>query len=114
MPQKSPSPQPYRRDAIPVGPFENEPFELMSIVLGGPDEPLRSGDLVTDGSETWLIGALEAAGVVLGEYDRTAVRLLAEDGWTTVQVVAGWIARAHESRSDAPEEQRTKSDSGPT
>lgn len=86
----------------------------MSIVLGTPAEPLRRGEEVTDSSETWLLGALDAAGVVLGEYDRTAARLLAEDGWTTVQVVAGWIVRAHESRSVDSAEQRPESESGST
>lgn len=98
--QQSSSPRPYRRDAIPVGPFESEPFELMSIVLGTPEEPMPSGEQVTARSGAWLSGALDFADVNLGEYDRTAVRLLAEDGWATVQIVAGWIVRAHRSGFD--------------
>jgi hypothetical protein len=32
---------------------------------------------------------------VLGEHDHFVIGLLADDGWSTVQVIAGWIARAH-------------------
>lgn len=69
----------------------------MHILLTGSDGSDRPGDEVRTGSEAWLTGALAAAGVALGSYDQVVIRLLAEDGWTTVQVVAGWIARAHES-----------------
>lgn len=90
---------PYSRDAVSLGPFADEPFDLQPLLAYAPP-PTGSW---RPGAETrwcgahWLTGALQAAGVRLGTYDRVAVGLLADDGWTTVQVVAGWIARAHDN-----------------
>lgn len=95
MPQHSSRPPCYRLDAVPIGPFENEPFDLMRMLLACPDTDGRAGDEARTRSEAWLTGALGAARVVLGVYDEVVVRLLAEEGWTTVQVVAGWLARAN-------------------
>jgi hypothetical protein len=92
---------PYRDDAVPRGPFDDEPFDLQALACMRPDGSWRSGGYVRVFLGEWLTGALTAAGVSLGEYDRVAVGLLAEDGWTTVQVVAGWIARAAQAPGGA-------------
>jgi len=67
----------------------------MPILCELPNGEWRTGDEIRTGSREWLTGALNAAKVALGDYDRAVIGLLAEDGWSTVQVVAGWIARAH-------------------
>lgn len=84
----------YRAGAVPLGPFDEEPFDLQPVATLLPDGSWRSGDDVRVFLGAWLGGALTAAGVELGDYDRVAVGLIAADGWTTVQVIAGWIARA--------------------
>ncbi|MGH3564657.1 MAG: hypothetical protein ACRDRH_01210 [Pseudonocardia sp.] len=94
MTQSSPSAGPYQHDAVPLGPFEVEPFDLQGQACLLPDGSWRSGDDIRVFLGAWLVGALTTAGVALGDYDRVAVGLIAEDGWTTVQVVAGWVARA--------------------
>ena len=67
----------------------------MPILCELPDGSWRTGDEIRTGSREWLTGALNAAGVALDHYDRVVIGLLAEDGWSTVQVVTGWIARAN-------------------
>jgi hypothetical protein len=94
MTHSQPGVGPYRDGAVPLGPFDREPFDLQPVATLLSDGSWRSGDDVRVFLGTWLVGALTAAGVELGDYDRVAVSLIAEDGWTTVQVVAGWIARA--------------------
>lgn len=94
MTQSSPSAAPYRRDAVPLGPFDVEPFDLKEPASRLPDGSWREGDDLGVFLAEWLVGALTTAGVALGDYDHVAVGLIAEDGWTTVQVVAGWVARA--------------------
>jgi hypothetical protein len=86
--------EPYQVGAVPLGPFDAEPFDLQSPATTNVDGSWRSGGDVRAYLSAWLIGALTEAGVALGDYDRVAVELIAEDSWTTVQVVAGWIARA--------------------
>ncbi|WP_433279550.1 hypothetical protein ACQPZA_07455 [Pseudonocardia xinjiangensis] len=36
----------------------------------------------------------------LGEQDRAVVVLIADDGWPTVQVVAGWVTRPWRAHGD--------------
>jgi hypothetical protein len=100
MQQPSSSASPYRRGAVPIGPFSAEPMDLMAVLCKRPDGSWRSGDEIRNGSRAWLTGALDAAGVTLGEHDHVMIELLAGDGWATVQVVAGWIARAHNNAQD--------------
>ena len=69
----------------------------MAVLCKRPDGSWRSGDEIRNGSRAWLTGALDAAGVMLGEHDHVMIDLLAGDGWTTIQVIAGWIARAHDN-----------------
>ncbi len=69
----------------------------MEVLCKRPDGSWRSGDEIRNGSRAWLTGALDAAGVALGEHDHVVIELLAGDGWATVQVIAGWIARAHDN-----------------
>src|SRR3954467_12777900 len=97
MQQPSSSASPSRREAVPIGPFSTEPMDLMAVLCKRPDGSWRSGDEIRNGSRAWLNGALSAAGVALGEHDHAMIELLAGDGWATVQVVAGWITRAHDN-----------------
>ena len=103
MSQHSSSVPPYSREAVSVGPFTDEPLDLLSVLCELPDGSWRTGDEIRAGSRKWLTEALSSAGVVLGEHDRFVVGLLADDGWSTVQVVAGWIARAHSRPADRSE-----------
>jgi hypothetical protein len=88
MQQHSPSASPYRRDAVRIGP----------VLCEQPDSSWRTGDEIRNGTRRWLTNALRAAGVSHGEHDHFVIGLLADDGWPTLQLVAGWIAPAH-SRS---------------
>jgi hypothetical protein len=53
-----------------------------------------AGDEVVRRCERWLTGVLGEADVALGAADREIAGLLAEDGWSVAQVVAGWVRRA--------------------
>ena len=88
----------YRRDAVPVGPFrEMPPLDLLRLLSANG---VRPGSTVRARGREWLACALEEAGVVLGDYDRDVVALLADDCATTVQVVAGWIAQARDPHAE--------------
>lgn len=92
---------------MPIGPFSTGPMDLMAVLCKQPDGSWRSGDEIRNGSRAWLTGALDAAGVTLGEHDHLMIEVLAGDGWSTVQVIAGWIARA---RGNARRSARTVAD----
>ena len=96
--QQSSSVTPYRREAVSVGPFAVEPMELGALLFERPDGSRRTGDEIRAAARAWLTSALDEAGVVLGEHDHAIVTLFADDGWSIVQVVAGWIARAGRNR----------------
>lgn len=85
----------FRDDAVPLGPFDTEPLDLFPVVAmrgdGSPRDPSEIGACST----AWMLSALTAAGVVLGAHDRHLAGLLAEDGWSIVQTVAGWVTRAN-------------------
>jgi hypothetical protein len=107
MPQHSSSDPSYRREAVAVGPFTDEPLDLLPVLCELPDGSWRTGDEIRAGSREWLTAALYSTGVALGDHDRFVIGLLAEDGWPTVQVVAGWIARAHRSEDHGNGERAT-------
>ena len=102
MPQHSSSAPSYRREAVAVGPFTDEPLDLLPVLCRA------AGWLVADWrrdqgriARVAYCSAEFAAGVALGDHDRFVIGLLADDGWSTVQVVAGWIARAHGRKTTA-------------
>jgi hypothetical protein len=77
------------------GPFHGlPPLDLWRLFTPLPDGGFRSGDDVRALARAWLRTILERAGVGLGDYDQAVIAFLAEDV-TTVQVIAGWIRRAH-------------------
>jgi hypothetical protein len=77
------------RDEVPPGPFELEPFDLGRLLSADAD-----GDEVVHRCERWLTGVLDDADVALGAADREIAGLLAGEGWSVAQVVAGWVRRA--------------------
>lgn len=82
----------YRRGAVPVGPFDVEPLDLWCLL---DTVSAASGFGIRVAAAGWLLGALEAAGVDVRAFDRSAVRQLAQDcGVEQIQVIAGWLARA--------------------
>jgi hypothetical protein len=95
------------RGGVPLGPFDDDPFDLLPHVCLRADGQWRGGAEIREQSRAWLSAALTAAGVVLGEHDRRIVDLIAEDGWPTVQVVAGWITRASVAGSGASRPSRS-------
>lgn len=81
-------------EAIPAGPFVAPPHEL-------------GGQIVASGGDTttvvlaWLTDVLGDAGVELAAYDTRIVSWLARTvDWSAAQVIAGWVARAHEAGRD--------------
>lgn len=83
---------PYHRDTVRIGPFEKEPLDLWYLL---DSASTASGCGIRVASAEWLLGALEAAGVDVRAFDRSAVRAVAQDcGVEQVQVFAGWLARA--------------------
>ena len=86
-----------RREVVPVtaGPYETE-AQARAAARHITSEPPGTGAWQA-GSHRMLCQALAAAGVELGDYDHDIVQWLA--GWepSTVAVVAGWIARAHQA-----------------
>jgi hypothetical protein len=79
------------------GPFETE-YEARAAVehiLSSPAEAM------TDGNHRLLEDACRAAGVELGAWDHRILVWLANWEPSTVAVVAGLIARAHESGAEA-------------
>jgi hypothetical protein len=85
-------------DAVFAGPFHGlPPLDLWRLFTALPDGGFRSGDDVRTSSQAWLQTMLEKAGVELGDYDKAVIAFLAEDV-TTVQVITGWIRRAHRKR----------------
>lgn len=85
----------YECDALSLGPFEDEPMQMWRLVEYRADGSERPGDEIVACSTAWMLAALDAAGVELGEFDRVVAAVLAEEGWSLVQVVAGWVARAN-------------------
>jgi hypothetical protein len=86
------------------GPFHGlPPLDLWRLFTALPDGGFRSGDDVRALSQAWLRTMLERAGLELGDYDQAVITFLAEDV-TTVQVIAGWIRRAH--GNDVPRGER--------
>jgi hypothetical protein len=82
-------------NAVFSGPFHGlPPLDLWRLFTALPDGGFRSGDDVRTYSQAWLQTTLEKAGVELGDYDQAVITFLADDV-TTVQVIAGWIRRAH-------------------
>ncbi|MEV8398824.1 hypothetical protein [Streptomyces niveus] len=63
---------------IPTGPIDTEP----------------RGFRETGEQQTILLGALRAAGVELGDYDKRIVNWLARWDWGPVAVISSWIGRA--------------------
>lgn len=80
-------------EGVPSGPFEREPVDLGRALSDGfsADVP---GDEIVRRCEQWLTAELGDAGVVLGAFDAEVAALLAADGWSVAQVVAGWVRRA--------------------
>lgn len=78
---------------VPPGPFESEPTDLGRILSEGFSAAI-DGDEVVRRCEHWLTAVLEDAGVRCGAFDVEVVALLAADGWSVAQVVAGWVRRA--------------------
>ncbi|MBV9919710.1 MAG: hypothetical protein JOY78_02485 [Pseudonocardia sp.] len=99
--------------AVFSGPFHGlPPLDLWRLFTALPDGGFRSGDDVRTSSEAWLRTMLEKAGVELSDYDQAVIAFLAEDV-TTVQVIAGWIRRAHRngmvcSETSGPPPTRTR------
>lgn len=94
---------PYRRDAVELGPFGDEPFGLYRVVqyrADGAEADAHAGEVAGHAAD-WMVGALRTAGVELGDQDLYIAALLAHDGWSIVQVVAGWVARAHRTPESA-------------
>lgn len=78
---------------VPVGPFEREPVELGRVLSEGFSTTVE-GDEVVRRCERWLTGVLDEAAVQQGAFDAEIITLLAGDGWSVAQVVAGWVRRA--------------------
>ncbi|MCH6165162.1 hypothetical protein [Pseudonocardia alaniniphila] len=100
MSEPGPSTDLFERDAVRLGPFDTDPVDLLPHVCLRADGSWRNGEEIRAYSAAWLIGALAIAGVKLGEQDRAVVALIADDGWPTVQVVAGWVTRAWQAHGD--------------
>lgn len=96
---------PYRRDALDLGPFESEPWDLSRIARRRADGSLAVPGEPGATNAAWMVAALEDAGVDLGEFDRFVATYLAHEGWSYVQTVIGWVIRAHFG-SVAPPEKR--------
>jgi hypothetical protein len=100
----------YDRDAIPLGPFAEEPLDLWHLISHRPSGAWRSGDDIRATSAAWLLGALYAAGVDVTSYDIARTRLLFEDCETpAIQAIAGWIARARPADHEPPPDNRRAS-----
>lgn len=80
-------------DRVHAGPFEREPFELGRLLSEG-FSPIVDGEEVVRRCERWLAGVLDDADVHRGAFDADVIVLLAGDGWSVAQVVAGWVRRA--------------------
>lgn len=78
---------------VPPGPFECEPTDLGRVLSDG-FSPAVAGDEVVKRCERWLIEVLDEADVAIGAFDAEVAALLAADGWSVAQVVAGWVRRA--------------------
>ncbi len=78
---------------VPPGPFESEPVELGRVLSDG-FSPSVAGDEVVRRCERWLTEVLDEADVTVGSFDAEVAALLAADGWSVAQVVAGWVRRA--------------------
>lgn len=78
-----------------AGPFDTERQAVEAAKAASPELDVLQ---LARGNRDMLLSALNAAGVELGEYDRTIVDWLA--GWepSTCAVVAGFIVRAAEPR----------------
>src|SRR4051794_18646734 len=70
MPQHSSSDPSYRREAVAIGPFTDEPLDLLPVLCELPDGSWRTGDEIRAGSREWLTAALYSTGVALGDHDR--------------------------------------------
>ncbi|MEU1596175.1 hypothetical protein ABZ468_25785 [Streptomyces sp. NPDC005708] len=71
---------------IPAGPVDTEP-------VGSHDSEQQAAV---------LLDPLHAAGVELGAYDRVVLYWLAWRDWSTLSVIASWMARATQAREAAP------------
>jgi hypothetical protein len=78
---------------VPSGPFESEPVDLGRVLSDG-FSPAVAGDEVVRRCERWLTEVLDEADVAVGSFDAEVAALLAADGWSVAQVVAGWVRRA--------------------
>ncbi|HET6636812.1 MAG TPA: hypothetical protein VFH77_17485 [Streptomyces sp.] len=72
--------------AVPEGPFTDPP----------------AGFYLTTAQYNALADTLTAAGVELGEYERGIAAWLSSWEWSTVAVIASWVARAAVGREPAP------------
>lgn len=77
---------------IPTGPIDREPLDYPTPGVF-PSATEREGI---------LRDTLHAAGVELGAYDKRIVDWLAGWEWSTLAVIASWVARAAASREPAP------------
>lgn len=82
-----------RSETVAAGPFEREPMDLGRLLSEGFSSDV-DGDEVVRRCERWLASVLDDADVVRGRFDAEVVGLLAADGWSVAQVVAGWVRRA--------------------
>lgn len=81
------------REAVPPGPFDREPVDLGRVLTEGFSSEV-DGDEVVRRCERWLAEVLDDADVTRGAFDAEVVALLAADGWSVAQVIAGWVRRA--------------------
>lgn len=84
-------------DSLPVveaGPFVSEPVELGRLLSDGFRDDVSGGE-IEQRTAVWLHRLLTEAGVALGSADCEIVGVLAAEGWSVVQVVAGWVKRAN-------------------
>lgn len=87
---------------IPIGPFDEPPFELGRYVTAGFT---ADSEEIARATAAWLIKRLHSYGVRLGGHDYEIVSELSEDvGWDATQVVVGWVARAVTSDARIPPE----------
>ena len=83
-------------DPVFTGPFHNlPPLDLWQQLATSHNGELRPGEEIRASAQAWLRTVLEEAHIELGEYDQVVIAVLAQDCITTVQVVGGWVSRAH-------------------
>lgn len=75
------------------GPFDQEPVEL-GCILSESFSPGIPGDEIVARSADWLRTTLMRVGIELGLADEEIITAIATDGWSTCQIVGGWVRRA--------------------